>query len=59
MPDEGLWVLVVVLDEGADGVYEFPGGAVNAAPELLYAVDELLVAGRQDSGSQYTSSNNA
>jgi hypothetical protein len=36
VPDEGLWVLVVVLDEGSDGVLEFSGGAVNAAPELFF-----------------------
>ena len=28
--------MVVVLDEGADGVLKFFGGAVNAAPELFF-----------------------
>jgi len=31
MPDEGFWVAVVVLHEVVDGVFEFLGGAVDAA----------------------------
>jgi hypothetical protein len=36
MPDEGLWVAVVVLDEVVDGGFEFLGGAVDAATELAF-----------------------
>ncbi len=36
VPEEGLWVFVVVLDEGSDGFFEFSGGAVDAAPELFF-----------------------
>jgi hypothetical protein len=35
LPEEGLWVLVVVLDEGFNGLFEFFGGTVNSAPKLL------------------------
>ena len=36
VPDEGFWVSIVVLDEAADGVFQFLGGAVDAAPKLLF-----------------------
>jgi hypothetical protein len=36
VPDEEFWASVVVLDEGPDGIFEFLGGAVDAAPELLF-----------------------
>ena len=36
VPDEGLWVAVVVLDEVVDGGFEFLGGTVDAAAELAY-----------------------
>jgi len=36
MPDEGFWVAVVVLHEVVDGVFEFLGGAVDAAAELAF-----------------------
>src|ERR1035437_6231628 len=36
MPDKGLWVAVVVLDEVVDGGFEFLGGAVDAAAELAF-----------------------
>jgi hypothetical protein len=35
VPDEGFWILVVVSDEASDGVFEFLGGAMDAAPQLL------------------------
>jgi len=37
MPYEGLWVFVVVLDEAADGVFQFVGGAMHCSTELLFA----------------------
>ena len=36
MPDEGLWVAIVVLDEVVDGGFEFLGGTVDAAAELAF-----------------------
>ena len=36
MPDEGLWVFVVVLDEATDGLLQFLGGAMDAAAELFF-----------------------
>ena len=36
VPEEGLWVAVVVLDEVVDGGFEFLGGAVAAAAELAF-----------------------
>ena len=36
MPDEGLWMLVVVIDVVSNGLFQLFGGAVNAAPELLF-----------------------
>ena len=36
VPDEWLWVFVVVLDEAARRVvFQFSGGAMDAAPELF------------------------
>ena len=37
MPDEGFWILVVVLDEALEGSFQFFGGAMDAAPELLFS----------------------
>ena len=34
-PAEGLGMGIVRVDEGADVVFELPGGAMHAAPELL------------------------
>ena len=36
VPDERLGIFVVVVDEGSDGRFEFFGGAVYPAPELLF-----------------------
>ena len=36
MPDEGFWVFVVVLDEAADGVFQFVGGSMHSSAELLF-----------------------
>ena len=36
VPDEGLWLFVVLMDESLDGRFEFFGGAVYPAPELLF-----------------------
>ena len=35
VPDEGLWILVVVVDEAGDGIFKFLGGAVISTPEWL------------------------
>jgi hypothetical protein len=35
VPDKGLGVFVVMLDEISDCVFKFPGGAVNAAAKLF------------------------
>jgi hypothetical protein len=34
--DEGLWIAVVISDEGSDGLFQLFGGAVNASPELFF-----------------------
>jgi hypothetical protein len=39
MPDEGFRVAVVVLDRGADGLFEFFGGAMDAAAHLFFRQD--------------------
>lgn len=36
MQDEGLGIIVVVIDVVVDGILQFPGGAMNAAAELLF-----------------------
>ena len=36
MPDKGLWIFVVVLDEIADGVFQFVGRAMHSSVELLF-----------------------
>ena len=52
MPDEGLWVAIVVLDEVVDGGFEFLGGTVDAAAELAFgeqrepAFDQIEPGGR-------------
>ena len=40
MPDEGLWLVVVVVDEAADVLFEFFGGSVSLVP-LKSAVESL------------------
>jgi hypothetical protein len=52
VPDERLWVFVVVLDEAADGCFQFFGGAMDATPELFLskqsepAFDQVEPTGR-------------
>ena len=52
MPDEGLWVAVVVFDEVIDGRFQFFGRTVDAAPELAFgeqgepAFDQVQPTGR-------------
>lgn len=36
MPDEGLWLFVVVLDVGVDGLFEFFGRAMHSTPQLFF-----------------------
>lgn len=36
MPDEGFWVVVVLLDEGVSGRFQFFGRAMDAAPQLAF-----------------------
>ncbi len=36
MPDQGLGILVVVVDVAADGLFQLFGRAMNASPELLF-----------------------
>jgi hypothetical protein len=36
MPDQGLWMLVTVIDVVSDGLFQLFGGSVNASPELLF-----------------------
>lgn len=36
VPDEGLWIAVVVLDEVADGLFEFFGRAMDTAAQLFF-----------------------
>lgn len=37
MPDEGLWVAVVELDEATDSLFQFFGGAMDASAKLLFS----------------------
>jgi hypothetical protein len=51
VPDEWLWVAVVVLDEGADGIFQFFGRAMHGASNLAFgeqgepAFDEVQLGG--------------
>jgi hypothetical protein len=52
VPDERLWGFVVVLDEATAGCFQLFGGAMDAAPELLFskqsepAFDQVEPTGR-------------
>ena len=58
VPDEGLWVLVVLLDEAADSVLQFLGGAMDTTPQLLVgecgkpSLDQVEPTGRGGSEVQ-------
>ena len=52
VPDEGFWILVVVSNVDADGLFQLFGRAMHAAAELFFreqsepALDQIEPAGR-------------